>query len=152
MDVQTAGGNEIDFGFERLNIHGKTARLELTVLWPDTVLIGKPAMQANQAFFTAKVRSRSQRIASALIAADASRAEDVDLFSTHVLVGWEGVYDRQKKPVPFSVGAARALLRQLPDHVFDLIRGFFANPDSFLDPADADAGAAKDIAGKSTAG
>lgn len=153
MEVKAGGGGEaIDFGFERLEVKGKTARLEMPMLWPDAVLIGKPAMQSNVAYFTEKVRGRSQRIASPMIAADASRAEDVDLFAKHVLVSWEGVRSRTKALIPFSVGAARELLRQLPDHIFDQIRAFFANPDTFVAPGEPDSGVAEDIAGKSTAG
>ncbi len=152
MEVRAGGGDAIDFGLERLQVSAKTARLELPMLWPDTVLIGKPAFQQNAAYFSEKVKGRSQRVASPIVAAEASRAEDVELFAKHILVAWEGVYDRKKAAVPFSVGAARELLRQLPVHIFDQVRGFFSNPEAFVQAGSAEAGTAEDIAGKSTAG
>lgn len=148
----TAGSGGIDFGLGRLKVVGKTARLELPMLWPDTVLVGRPAMQENVAFFSRKVRSRSQRITSPQLAAEKSREEDLDLYAEHVLTDWSGVYDKAGNAVKFSVGAAKELLRQLPSYLFDRVRFYFQDADAFLAPSDDGAGVAKELAGKSTAG
>lgn len=42
-------------------------------------------------------------------------------FAEHVVKGWEGVYDRNKQPLEYSVAAAEKLLTDLPE-LFMIVR------------------------------
>lgn len=144
-------GERFDFG--RLEIKGKTATIKLPMLWPDATLTGKPALEVNAAYYGARMRGSSQRVASPELAIPMAREEDIELFARHVLVGWTGIRNAKGELVPFSYGAAKAVLAQIPAWLFDQIRYFFARAESFIEQGGMAApGSAEALAGKSTTG
>lgn len=54
-----------------------------------------------------------------------------ELFSEHVVIGWENVRDDDDQKVPFSADACAEFLQAMPDWMFDSLYTFAANPANF---------------------
>lgn len=66
------------------------------------------------------------------------REHDKELYPNHVIVGWKGVPDSDGKDVKFSVEEAQDLIDQLPDYLFDEMRGFANDPVNFVAVIDSE--------------
>ena len=130
------------FDFRHLRVQGKTAWFDISSAIPGARLQLKPATEHNDGYMNAKLAlaskqpprpkpKRSGEIAWNDPAVQKNRDDEVTIFARHVVVGWEGVTNREGRPVPFSEDAALALLRALPDWIVDRIRAFAWTPESF---------------------
>jgi hypothetical protein len=66
------------------------------------------------------------------------REHDKELYPANVIVGWTGVLDSGNKEVKFSTKEATELLEQLPDYLFDEMRGFANDPENFVAVIDSE--------------
>jgi len=60
------------------------------------------------------------------------REEDRDLIARYIVRGWRGVRNRQDQEVSHSAEAALALMRALPDWLFDRLRRFVTTEENFV--------------------
>lgn len=101
------------------------------------VLIVRPATNSNKPLVNAvlkksgKVRELASKGQDAEFLA-ATRDEDRELYSQHVLVGWRDIVNGDKATVPFNTESALELMRKLPVYMFDRLRSFAGQPESFL--------------------
>lgn len=117
----------------------KTVEFPLYQLDTDTSLILAPATEANKAYFNALIRKssknaarmRANKIDPQFLAEN--REQDRILFSAYVIKGWKGVVDSAGEVVPFSEENALGFLQALPNHIFDEVRNFAADPQNFID-------------------
>lgn len=117
----------------------KTIEYEIVELEGNPVLYGVFAGETNRGYYNELIK-RSTRNARRFRAKKLStkelkqhRDEDRELFPVHVLTGWSGVTDARGQPVEFSQSNCESFLDALPDWIFDDVRGFFSNPQSFVD-------------------
>lgn len=122
----------------------KTSRYVLYQISGEPVLIVAPATEANKPYFNA-VLKRARRSSRAIQAGavnlgmiSENRTEDRQLYPEHIVVGWDGVVDKDKNPVDFSLDNCRAFLRALPDWIFDDLRQYCGNPNNFVDQIDVE--------------
>lgn len=159
-------------GLEATHVAEKTARFYFSEVntgvepWVEV----RPATQSNHAYFNAMVmmdtadderngrahgpvgRTRG-RAARSEVRAKVSdivrqRKQERALYAKHVLVGWGGWKDAATgEEVPFSVDAARDLLDQLSDHLFDQLRAFCNVDANFSTDPEPDDAAVESLAG-----
>ncbi len=117
----------------------KTARYQLIEVEGEPTLIGVFAGETNKPYFNAVVK-RSTRSARKLRAGkmtakelEDGRNHDREIFPKFVFKGWEDMFDSAGNQAEFSEQNCFALLSALPDYLFDDVRNFFTNPESFLD-------------------
>lgn len=122
---------------KKLEIAG-TAEYPMPELGEGTVLTVKPSGESNKEYFNALLRAtgagkrqKKRKVDAAMVAE--IRNQDKELYPKYVIVGWEGLYDAKGAKVKFSPEAAADLLAQLPDYIFDGVRGFCGEPESFVD-------------------
>lgn len=144
--------------FEHLSkldvLPGATTFVDLPEVTPKARIICKPATEANQAYFNAMMKrsgARARRMVRTdrITVEDAqqNREEDRELFPRYVLVGWEGILDKDNQPVPFSADHAKQFCAKLPDWLFDRIRNAAATPERFVPEGGEDRPDAKALAG-----
>lgn len=118
---------------------------ELTLHWiilPDgksPVLIGRHAGTSNKPYVNALLKTGIKKAKKAKLSLETmneNRAADRALYPKHVITGWRDVTDSKMNQVKFSVEECASFFEQLPDHVFDEVRGFFADVDNFADILD----------------
>lgn len=122
---------------KQLEITG-TAQYPLTELEGCPILIVKPSGETNKEYFNALLRAtgagkrqKKRKVDAAMVSE--IRNKDKALYPQHVIVGWEGMKDANGDGVPFSSDAASDFIAQLPDWVFDGIRAFCGEPESFIE-------------------
>lgn len=103
-------------------------------------LIGKHAGDGNKPFLNATLKrsstKRNRQIASGKMTPamiEEGRAEDCELFSKHVIMGWRNVVDSKGEEVKFSQETCLDFLNALPSFVLDEVRAFFGDPLNFMD-------------------
>lgn len=119
-----------------------TAEYEFIDLRGNPTLTVVPATEANQGYFgtllkrnkTYARRLRSQGMTRELL--QKNRNEDRELYAKFVVKGWRGIRDADGADVPFSPEACREFFNKLPDHMFDDVRAFCAEPSSFIEIID----------------
>ncbi len=103
--------------------------------WLETV----PATERNKPYFNALLKSqrRNRRtLRPGSITVDTlkrSRDEDRALYAKHIVKGWGNVQDAKGKAVAFSEDACADFLKALPDWLFDMLREFASDPQSFVE-------------------
>lgn len=117
------------------------------------VLIGRIAGEGNKPFFaeTARRTIKRQRMRQgghvspemAIKFAKQDRDDDREMYSEHVMTGWENVSDANGDPVAFSNADCLALFQSLPNDVFDQVRTFFSSSINFRDTVSEDESKAK---------
>ena len=132
--------------FSHLQSHAaqasKTARHTFYEIKGKPWLDVAPAAAGNKPYFNALLRSQGKnrkRLRSGKITADdieRARDEDRRLYAKHVVKGWGNVRDAKGKAVAFSQEACKDFLEALPYWLFDDLRGFASDPDSFVDDDD----------------
>ena len=133
---------DLNFAFDHLQIDDATAVFPLPWLSPKAKLICRPAVEANRPFYEALLRTSGARQRASLTTVTTlkvdpensrqDRREDRNIYPGLVVVGWEGITNRQGQEVEFSVDACGSFLRALPDWIFDRLRLFAMRPDNFV--------------------
>jgi hypothetical protein len=97
-----------------------------------------PASESNKSYFSAllrKSRSKVRAIKSAKLSPGMikdNRDEDRELYSQHIIKGWDGVVDSDGKTVPFTTDNVEDFLNALPDWIFEDIRNFASDIQNFI--------------------
>jgi hypothetical protein len=68
---------------------------------------------------------------------DRHRDMDRILFAKHVVVGWEGVLDKDNQPVEATPEAIKEFCQKLPDWLFDRVMQFCREVRNFIEVPDA---------------
>lgn len=71
---------------------------------------------------------------------DEMREQDRELYPQCVIVGWKHMPDAEGKDVPFSAEACAELLAELPNWIFDGVRGYAQDPENFVAQISKDKG------------
>lgn len=129
----------------KLSAAGRTARWPMPLLDPDGVLPGiptlvvRPAGPANKAYFERNLKAvQSSRVGLggrgvSQRALDRMRESDYELYSRHVVTGWENVVNSSGAPATFSQENCEAFLRALPPEMFDELRAFCVTSSNFAE-------------------
>lgn len=122
---------------KNLEVKDNTEEYPLSFIAGEPVLIVKPATESNKGYFNAVLRKSRQTLKAAKNGVNAkmvkqNREEDRELYSEHVIVGWNGIKDKNGDPVEHSVKNVLAFLEQLPDWIFDEIRTFCGQSANFV--------------------
>ena len=102
-------------------------------------LIGVFAGKSNKAFTNAVVRRDSLRAKmrkaknQSYDTIQEARKDDEEIFAQHIITGWKNVFFESGKPAKFTPENVATLLAAFPDDVFDEVREFFCDPESFRD-------------------
>lgn len=132
--------DQTDFShLKKLDPSGRTAEFKLVQLARQPTLTVASATQANKAFLNATLkiargapkRYRLGKLNASML--DELRAEDLELFAKHVVLGWQGIRNVSGAEVPFSQENCQAFLSQLPAWLFDELRNFCRDVDNFID-------------------
>jgi hypothetical protein len=94
----------------------------------------KRAGGANTAFdaaFEAKTRNMSSRLQLSALSNEQSDAILREVYAESVVTGWEGVTDREGKPLEFSVSNFVQVMKDLPT-LWKALRTEAANHENFL--------------------
>ena len=112
---------------------------ELPELGDNAVLQLRSSTEGNQGYMNGLLRltgqtkgSRRRKVVVDAKAMGEMREHDKILYPDHVIVGWKGLLDADGKDVKFSPKEAVDLLEQLPDYLFDIVRGFANDPENFV--------------------
>ncbi|PHS61181.1 MAG: hypothetical protein COB09_18510 [Thalassobium sp.] len=108
-----------------------------------TALILAPAQETNVPYFRtlkkqAKTNAKRNRTlhAAGNYGLDVMRGDDKAIYPGYVIVGWEHMPGENKEgvmgEVPFSIEDCEEFLSELPNWVFDKIRGIAAEPKTFV--------------------
>lgn len=130
---------------KKLDIQARTAWIDLPMITPTARLHLRPATEDNPRYYSAMLRMSGDRkrnlarggtvnMLQVLDELQQNRADDVELYPRHVIIGWEGIEDEDGSPVPFSEDHAAQLMQALPGWVVDQIRNFAASPMRFVAP------------------
>lgn len=131
------------FSFKHLEISPeRTARCKLGVALhkkneeAPAVLIVLPALEENKPYFNEALRLADHSMAKKATTAatlEELRERDRGLFATHVIRGWQNVFDSETgEEVPFSIDSCVDLIRALPPKVFDVVRVFAKTDENFV--------------------
>ena len=99
-----------------------------------------PATSANKPYQNALIKkssratraaSQSGRMTPQML--DQNRDEDRELYARYIVKSWGDMVDAKKKKVSFSAENVEAFFKALPDWLFDELRLFCAQPQSFLE-------------------
>ena len=137
------------FSLGHLNIRDKTARYNLSVVWPGAWIEGRPAVPDLNPTYREGLLAQRDRAGDVMRSVatgqpekasseNAEQRADVDLFADCVITNWSGIVDSEGKPAPFSKEGVRKLLGQLLDQapwLFGRLTLFFKLPDSFIERA-----------------
>ena len=102
-------------------------------------LIGVFAGKSNRPFTNAVIRKNAMRLKSrrgkqvnfdTMVEA---RKDDEEIFAKHIITDWKNVFHDNGKKAPFNSENLAKLLTALPDDLFDEVREFFTNPETFRD-------------------
>ena len=102
------------------------------------------ADESNKPYFNALLKSqlRNRRAFRAgRITADTveqGRAEDRRLYAKHIVKGWGNLVDADGSHVEFSVESCGEFLSAIPYWMFDELRDFSSDPQSFVDQGTAE--------------
>ncbi len=102
------------------------------------ILTGVFAGETNKPFYNALLK-RSARNARRFKAnkmtskeLQDNRNHDRELYPEYVITGWSGVVDNHGNEAEFTKENCALFVSALPDWIFDDVRNFFANPESFI--------------------
>ena len=118
---------------------------ELTLHWillpngKSPVLIGRHAGTSNKPYVNALLKKgirKGKKVKLTFETMNENRTADRALYPKFVITGWRDVTDSKMKDVKFTEDECASFLEQLPDHIFDEVRGFFADVDNFADVLD----------------
>ena len=129
----------------------KTARYTFYEVKSEPWLEVVPATERNKPYFNALLKSQQRNrrtLRSGSITVDTirrSRDEDRALYAKHIVKGWGNVQDAKGKAVGFSPDECADFLKALPDWLFDDLRNFASDLQSFDEEMD-DAGEAGETA------
>lgn len=136
-DAKTPSFSGFDFSSAEVT-RESLAELPLPMLPGAPVITVRPATEANEAYFAARLKT-SNRMKRSLGAnveitpgtIKTNRAEDRGLYGRHIIMGWSGLKDTAGNEVPFSRDRAIELTEAVPDWVFDDIAAFCREPSNF---------------------
>lgn len=134
-----------DFGhLKALQISETLAEYRLVQIEGAPSLFVAFAGETNKPYLNAVLRSlrgRSAVSARTMTPAqlDATRDQDREEYSRHIVKRWERVVDAQGQEVRLSQQEALQFLQALPNWLFDDLRSFCANPANFLAEGTAEA-------------
>lgn len=118
---------------------------EMPELGPKAVLQLRSANEGNSGYMNDLLRltgqskgARRRKVTIDAKAMGEMREHDKELYPNHVIVGWSGVLDDDKKEVKFKVSEAADLVSQLPDYLFDEMRAFANDPLNFVAVIDSE--------------
>ena len=131
----------VDFGqLKALEVTAdKTAEYILHQVEGAPTLILAPATESNIPLFNAalkragKVSSRALANSKTLSTIREGRAQDRELYATHVVKGWRDVVDVNGDAVPLTRENCHDFLTALPDYIFDDVREYAREPANFVD-------------------
>jgi len=118
---------------------GKTAEYGFPELEGEPTLIVAPATEANKPYYNALLRKsrRKQRAMGTgkwtVALVKENRNIDRTLYAKHVVKGWRDVVNDNGDNVDFSPEACSEFLNALPWELFDPLRLFVSEADSFQD-------------------
>ncbi|MEO1208384.1 MAG: hypothetical protein AAFX78_02480 [Cyanobacteria bacterium J06638_20] len=109
------------------------------------VLTVRPAWDVNTDYANARIKAskgRSRTIQKKGIEARdirTIRKEDVELYATHIVIGWVHVVDEDGEEVPFTAEDCRDFLASIPEAEFDELRNFCNDYQNWgMDPLDSE--------------
>lgn len=76
-----------------------------------------------------------------------AREQDLKLFPKFVVTAWSGVQDSEGNEVPFSPENVEAFLRAIPSDMFDELRGFAGDPDTYREEDELTSEEIEELAG-----
>ena len=123
---------------KKLEINDKTSEMTLFSVPGEPTLILRPATEVNKPYFNAVLKRTKRNMAAVkgggvnATMIQESRADDKDLYSKHVIVGWNNMIDADGQMVAFSPANCAEFLDCLPDWMFDDIRAHAADPANFM--------------------
>lgn len=106
-------------------------------------VIGRPATEANKRYMNAVLKKGKRlirRMRGGKLSVEAlaeSREQDYELFPRHVLTGF-GKRPLRDDGSEAEDGDLESFLRAIPTDMFDEMRGFFNDPDTFRDEDELD--------------
>ncbi len=116
---------------------------QITVNGRTPTLVLRPATVENSAYFNEVLKRPSQarslrggKINPAVVREN--RADDFRLYPEHVVVGWCDVVASDGSDVDFCKEDVADFLNELPDWIFDEVRGFAGNIENFAGSIDVD--------------
>ena len=130
----------------KLNVTNESqAEYELSELEGAPVLTVRPANESNAGYMNGLLRLTGSKRAGRKVktkvdtkAMAEMRDNDKALYPEHVIIGWTNMLDAKGKQVVFSEKEAKDLLAQLPNWIFDGLRGFANDPESFIEGIDSE--------------
>jgi len=121
------------------------AEYELSELEGAPVLIVKPANESNSGYMNGLLRKTGSKRAGRKVkvrvdtkAMAEMRDNDKALYPDHVIIGWRNLLDAKGKQVEFNADNATAFIAALPNWIFDGLRGFANDPESFVEGIDSE--------------
>ena len=130
-----------DFGFESLEINNKTtARYIIYAVKGEPYVDVMPALETTRDYYNAVLRRTKKNMRRRMSAITATqlgeqRDEDRELFAAHIIKGWN-FKDRAGNAIPFSQKNVHAMLKALPDWLFDEMRTWCGDANNFLKQTD----------------
>jgi hypothetical protein len=127
-----------DFGSAQVT-QESLAELPLPMLPGSPVITVRPATEANDGYFSARLKASNrmkrslgpnQDITAGVI--KTNRTEERGLYGRYIVVGWANLFDTNKNPVPFSRERSIELMEAIPDWVFDDVAAFCREPGNFV--------------------
>lgn len=117
----------------------KTARYTFYEIEGEPVVVVSPATEVNKPYFNAllkRSRKNQRRLSSGHVSADVikeNRENDRELYAHYILRDWEKIDKLAGEELEPNVENFQEFLNALPDHIFDDLRIFAADPQSFTD-------------------
>lgn len=118
---------------QKQNLTSDPVPYTLVELEGTPTLMVKPATEANRPYYTGLLKSIGRRPKLSVSAMQRTRNTDRTLYPKYVVVGWRDVTDSKGSEVPFSVEECQDFLQHLPDYIFDDLRSFCSDPQSFVE-------------------
>lgn len=137
MDNHTTDFSHLFGGLEVQK--NKTVEYEVAEIVGSPVLVMVHAGEGNKPYFnaiSARASKQARRYRSGRRLGEAfeeNREHDRELFPKFVIKGWRGIVDHDGNEVPFSVAACASFIEKMPGWLFDRIRNFAADPESFIE-------------------
>jgi len=135
-------------------VGSQTAEFKFYQIEGEPSVIGHPATEANKPYLNAVLaggRAVLRRMRKRKLSPEAlqeSREQDFVLYPKHVLVGF-GTPPERDDGTPAVAEDMEAFLRALPVEMFDEMRAFFGDPDSFRAENELSTEDAEELSGNS---
>lgn len=141
------------FDLASITLRGRVSRFEMPWLGHNAYLLVASATADNPEYVAAVLRRSNARMAHGQVGDEQvmDRTEDRDIYPLYVVKGWGGIRTRGMigDLVPFSVDAAVAWFKAIPDWLMLRIRAFCSDPERLIRSGDAPAPDPVQVAGNS---